>query len=268
MATGTSGQNVSGNQFVFPNKKDITDPRNIEALERWLNMQVVNQVIAGTNITITALPVQGGSKKTNGLVTINSSGGTSYVSGSAWGGYVTTTAASPTPLTGSNVVSCVVMSPPQYQNPSGVSGFPFFFEMTTQQPFVMYGQGEESHIVTLASGDSVAFQQGGWTISQAVNFVSGVNISGFVIRPFVLSIDGTQCLWADFSTPGSFVRQLSTVGSGTYSMPATGSSNWHTIGTDLAVVTSGGIGTVTYTGATTSFLVGEIIIAAGSGESS
>jgi len=76
---GTSKLNVSGNQFIFPNKRDPTDPRNLEALERWLNSQVVNQVV-GSGVT-SSQPVQGGKDKSNGIVTVAGSTPINWVLG-------------------------------------------------------------------------------------------------------------------------------------------------------------------------------------------
>lgn len=85
--------NISGNQFVFPNRVD--DPAmqaNLDALARWINSQVTNQVVAGSNVTVEAQPVQGGPNKSNGIVTISST--------SSSGGYDSLTGAGETATPG------------------------------------------------------------------------------------------------------------------------------------------------------------------------
>jgi hypothetical protein len=60
----------------MPDKNKSAHPANLEALERWANNQVVNQIVAGTGVTITSQSVSNspGSLGT-GVVTINASGG-------------------------------------------------------------------------------------------------------------------------------------------------------------------------------------------------
>jgi hypothetical protein len=57
--------NQSGNQFVFPNKADPTDPLNLEVLERWVNTQVVNRIEGASSRPV--LGIQG-----TGIVTLPS----------------------------------------------------------------------------------------------------------------------------------------------------------------------------------------------------
>lgn len=72
----TANPNVRGIRLTLPNPRNPSDPNNLAAIERWANSQIVNQIVAGTNVTIDSQIISSGTGANGtGVVTINASGG-------------------------------------------------------------------------------------------------------------------------------------------------------------------------------------------------
>lgn len=73
--------NVRGIRLTIPNKDKPAQRNNLDTIERWANSQVVNQLVAGSGVTITNQPISSGTGNIGtGVVTITASGGGGYAS--------------------------------------------------------------------------------------------------------------------------------------------------------------------------------------------
>ena len=80
-------QSLASNRLTIPKKNDPSHPANLEEIERWANTQTVNQIVAGSGVTIDTQALSSGTGASgHGIVTINSSGGGTFYALFDWTG--------------------------------------------------------------------------------------------------------------------------------------------------------------------------------------